>query len=100
MENVHCSLDPKDLEKALIDPKDHWDILEERKVRERRIETWYQRQSTLDGCVEEFRRRSAETKGCKRVQKGQTWLNCALLRITFAYGHLCKVCEVHEAVGV
>ena len=64
MENIHCLLEPKDLEEDLVDPKAHWDILEECKVRERRIETWYQRQSTLDGCVEEFGRRSAETKGC------------------------------------
>ena len=57
-------LDQKDLEEALPNPKAHLDSLEESKVRKSGIETWYQGQSTLDDCVEEFGHRSAETKRC------------------------------------
>ena len=64
VENIHYLLDQKDLEEALVDPKAHWHSLEDRKARKRGIETWYQGQSTLDKCVEEFGGRSAETKRC------------------------------------
>ena len=57
-------VDEKDLEEALVDPKAHWDSLEESKARKRGIETRYQGQSTLDDCVEEFGRWSVETKRC------------------------------------
>ena len=64
VECIHYSLDKKDLEEVLIDPKAHWDSLEESKARKHGMETWYQGQSTLDDCVEEFWHRSAETKRC------------------------------------
>ena len=64
MEDIHYLLDQKDLEEALADPKAHWDSLEESKARKRGIEIWYQGQSTLDYCVEEFGCRSVETKRC------------------------------------
>ena len=64
MENIHYFLNQKDLEAALTEPKVHWDNLEDIKTRKRRIETPYQGQSTLDKCMEEFGRRSAETKRC------------------------------------
>ena len=64
MENIHYLLDQKDLEEALAGPKAHWDSLEESKARKRGIETQYQGESTLDDCVEEFGRRSVETKRC------------------------------------
>ena len=50
------------MEEALVDTKAHWDYLEKSKARKRWIETWYQGQSTLDDCVEEFGHRSVETK--------------------------------------
>ena len=59
VENIHYFLDQKDLEEARTNPKAHWDSLEESKPRKYRIETWYQGQSTLDNCVEEFGHRSA-----------------------------------------
>ena len=62
MENIHYLSDQKDLEEALVDPKAHWDNLEDSKARKRGIEILYQGQSTLDECVKEFVRRSAETK--------------------------------------
>ena len=74
--NIHYLLDQKDLEEALADPKAHWDSLEESKVRKRGIETQYQGQSTLDDCVEEVGRRSAEIKDA-----WPTWRACVLLRI-------------------
>ena len=64
MGNIHYFLDRKDLKEALANPKAHWDSLEESKARKRGIETWCQGQSTLDDCVEEFGRRSAEIKRC------------------------------------
>ena len=64
VENIHYLLDQKDLEETLADSKAHWDYLEESKARKCGIETPYQRQSTLDDCVEEFGHRSAETKRC------------------------------------
>ena len=64
IENIHCFLDPKDSEEALVDPKAHWYSLEESKARKRGIETRYQEQSTWDKYVEEFGRRNTETKRC------------------------------------
>ena len=64
VENIHYLLNRKDLDKALVDPKAHWDSLEESKARKHGIETQYQGQSMLDDCVEEFDHRSAETKRC------------------------------------
>ena len=62
VENIHYLLDPKDLEEALVDPKAHWDSLEENKARKRGIETRYQGQSRLAEYIEEFGCRSAKTK--------------------------------------
>ena len=82
MENIHYLLDRKDLEAAPADPKAHWDSLEESKVGKRGIETRYQRQSTVDDCVEEFGNRSAETRRCVA--------NLA---------HLCAVENLHSHMG-
>ena len=76
VENIHYLLDRKDLKEALVDPKANWDSLEKNKARKRGIETQYQGQSTLDDCVEEFGRRSAELKGA-----WPTWCACVLLKI-------------------
>ena len=56
VENIHCLLDPKDLEEALPNLKVHWNSLEESKARKCTIETRFQGQSTLDDCIEEFGR--------------------------------------------
>ena len=64
MENVHYLHDPKDVEEALTNLKTHWEDLEDRKSRLRGVETRLQGQSTLDECVEEYRRGSAEKKCC------------------------------------
>ena len=64
VENVHYLHDLKDVEEALTNPKAHWDDLEDRKARLRRVETQLQGQSTLDECVEEYGRGSAGRKRC------------------------------------
>ena len=64
VENVHYLHDPKDVEEALANPKAHWNDLEDRKARLRGVDTRLQGQSTLDECVEEYGRGSAERKRC------------------------------------
>ena len=64
VENVHYLHNPKDVEEALINPKAHWDDLEDRKARLPGVDTWLQGQSTLDEYVEEYRRGSAKRKHC------------------------------------
>ena len=64
VENIHYFLDQKDLEKALADPRAHWDSLEESKARKCGIETRYRGQSTLDDYVEEFGHSSVESERC------------------------------------
>ena len=64
MENVHYLHDLKDVEKALSNPKAHWDDLEDRKARLWGVDTRLQGWSTLDECMEEYRHVSAERKCC------------------------------------
>ena len=64
MEDIHYLLNRKDLEEAFADLKAHWDSLEEIKAKKRGIGTRYQGQSTLHEYVEEFGRRSVETRRC------------------------------------
>ena len=62
MQNLHYLYYPKDVEEALANSKAHWDDLKDRKARLRGVETRLQGQSTLDECMEEYRRGSAERK--------------------------------------
>ena len=62
VENVHYLHDPKDVEKALTNPKPHWDALEDRKARLWGLDIQLQGQSTLDECVKEYGCGSAERK--------------------------------------
>ena len=64
MEDIHYLLNQKDLEEALVEPKAHWDCLEESKAKKRGIETRYQGQSTLDDSAQGLGHRSAKTKRC------------------------------------
>ena len=64
VENVHYLHDPKGVEEALTNLKAHWDDLEDRKARLRGVDTQLQGQSTLDECVKEYGRGSAEWKRC------------------------------------
>ena len=62
VENTHCLHTPEKIDEAVADPKAYWDNLEEKKARERGVETRHQGQSTLDECVLEYGRGSAERK--------------------------------------
>lgn len=62
VEHKHYLLDPKYLEEAHADLKDHGDSLEERKARKRTIKTWFQGKGKLDDCMEGFGHRGVETK--------------------------------------
>ena len=64
VENMHCLHTPEEIDEALADPKVHWDNLEDKKARERGVETRHQGQSTLDECVPEYGRGSGERKRC------------------------------------
>ena len=64
VENRHCLHTPEEIDEALADPKAHWDNLEDKKAREWGVETRHQGQSTLDECVPEYGRGSAERKRC------------------------------------
>ena len=64
VENMHCLHTPKEIDEAVANPKAHWDNLKDKKAREHRMETLHQGQSTLDECVPEYRRGSAERKHC------------------------------------
>ena len=55
---------PEEIDEAVANPKAHWDNLEDRKARLRGVESWLQGQSTLDECVEEYGRGSAEKTRC------------------------------------
>ena len=55
---------PNDVEGALANPKAHWDDLEDRKARLHGVGTQLQGQSTLDECMEEYRRGSAKMTRC------------------------------------
>ena len=64
VENTHCLHTPEKIDEAVADCKAHWDNLEDKKDRERGVETRHQGQSTLDECVPEYWRGSAERKRC------------------------------------
>ena len=64
VENRHCLHTPEEIDEAIADPKVHWDNLEDKKARERGVETRRQGQSTLDECVPEYGCGSAERKHC------------------------------------
>ena len=64
VENTHCLHTPEEIDEAIANPKAHWDNLEDKKARERGVETRHQGQSTLDECVQEYGRGSAERKRC------------------------------------
>ena len=64
MENTHCLHTPEDIDEAIANPKAHWDNLEDKKARERGVETRHQGQSTLDECVPKYWRGSAKRKRC------------------------------------
>ena len=55
---------PEEIDKAVANPKAHWDNLEDRKVRLRVVESRLQGQSTLDECMEEYGHETAERKCC------------------------------------
>ena len=76
VENTHCLHTPEEIDEAVADPKAHWDNLEDKKARERGVETRHQGQSTLDECMPEYWYGSAERK-----VEGQTSHDCALWRI-------------------
>ena len=64
VENTHCLHTPEEIDEANVDPKAHWDNLEDKKVRERGVKNRHQGQSMLDECVPEYWRGSAERKRC------------------------------------
>ena len=64
VQNCHCLHSPEEIDEAIANPKAHWDNLEDKKARERGRETRHQGQSTLDECVPEYWRGSAERKRC------------------------------------
>ena len=64
VENTHCLHTPGEIDEAVTDPKAHWDNLEDKKARERGVETRRQGQSTLDECMPEYGRGSGERKCC------------------------------------
>ena len=64
VENTDCLHTPEEINEAVSNPKAHWDNLEDMKARERGVETRHQWQSTLDECVPEYWRGSAERKRC------------------------------------
>ena len=64
VENRHCLHTPEEIDEAITDPKAHWDNLEDKKARERGVETRHQGQSTLDECMPEYGRGSGERKRC------------------------------------
>ena len=55
---------PEEIDEAVANPKAHWDNLEDKKARERGVETPHQGQSTLGECMPEYWRGSAERKHC------------------------------------
>ena len=64
VENTHCLHTPEEIDEAVADPKAHWDNLEDKKAKERGVETRHQGQSTLDECSPEYGCGSAERKHC------------------------------------
>ena len=54
----------EELDEAVTNLKAHWDNLEDKKARERGVETRCQGQSALDECMLEYWRGSAERKCC------------------------------------
>ena len=64
VENTHCLHTPKEIDEAVANPKAHWNNLEDKKARERGVQTRHQGQSTLDECAPEYWRGSAERKHC------------------------------------
>ena len=64
VENTHFLHTPEEIDEAVADPKAHWDNLEDKKARERGVETRRGGQSTLDECVPEYGHGSAERKCC------------------------------------
>ena len=64
VENKHCLHTLEEIDEALANPKAHSDNLEDKKARERGVETRHQGQSTLDECVLEYGRGSGERKCC------------------------------------
>ena len=62
VENMHCLHTPKEIDEAIASPKAHWDNLEDKKARERGVQTQHQGQSTWNECVLEYWRGSAERK--------------------------------------
>ena len=64
VENRRCLCTPEEIDEALTDPKAHWDNLEDKKARERGVETRCQGHNTLDECMPEYGRGSGERKRC------------------------------------
>ena len=64
VENTHFLHNSEVIDEAGANPKVRWDNLEDKKVRERGVETRHQGQSTLDECVPEYWCGSAERKRC------------------------------------
>ena len=62
VQNTHFLHTLKEIDEAIANPKAHWDNLEDRKARLHGVESRLQGQSTLDECVEEYGRGSAERK--------------------------------------
>ena len=64
VQNMHFLHTLEEIDEAVTNLKAHWDNLEDRKARLRGVESRLQGQSTLDECVEEYGRGSAERKCC------------------------------------
>ena len=62
--NTHFLHTPEEIEEAFADPKAHWDNLEDKKARERGVETRHQGQSMLDECMLEYWCGRAQGKCC------------------------------------
>ena len=54
VEDTYCLHTPKEIDEVVANLKAHWDNLEDKKARERGVETRHQEQSTLDECVLEY----------------------------------------------
>ena len=64
VQNTHFLHTQEEIDEAITNPKAHWHNLEDRKARLSGVESRLQGQSTLDECVEEYGRGSAERKRC------------------------------------
>ena len=64
VENTHCLHNSEEIDEAIANSKAYWGNLEDKKAREHGVDTRHQGQSTLDECMLEYWRGSAERKLC------------------------------------